>query len=135
MALSLIIPLVDFADPSGSYVALDGLGFWYKGEYLLQTWGILTIGILSAVLAFITIFLFKNRKRQIMLCKINIFLIVLYYVTMGVYANAGIEKFGLIYDSIQFGLALPLIAIILNVLALSKIKKDEKLVRSLDRIR
>ena len=37
--------------------------------------------------------------------------------------------------NLQFGIILPVVALIFDLLAISRIKRDEKLVKSLDRIR
>lgn len=91
---------------------------------------------LSALLAFVNIFLYKKRKQQIKICLITALLIVFYYVTTMVYLTTYLNKIPTEYTlSIQFGIIIPVVALILDLLAMNKIKKDEKLVRSLDRIR
>jgi hypothetical protein len=78
---------------------------------------------------FIAVFLFKNRKRQLTLTVINfilsIILLVLYFLQ--------IQKFqtGIISLSCLFTLAIP----IFLFLAARGIWKDEKLIKSLDRLR
>lgn len=109
---------------------------FYNGEHVLfNTWGLLTFVSLSALLSIITIFLFKKRKLQVALCNINIAVIVVTYITYGVYLNAGLNNLAATFLRIDYGIALPFVAIILLVLAITRIKKDERLVRSLDRIR
>lgn len=134
MVLSVCMPLAYFVDATGGLVILESLGFISR-EGCTYTWGVLTFGILSAVIAFISIFMFKNRKRQMTFCKINALCIVVFYLTVGVYVYSAQTKYNFVFEAAQFGLAFPLIALILNFLAFFKIKSDEKLVRSLDRIR
>ena len=90
---------------------------------------------LSALLALINIFLYKKRKLQMKVGTLTSLLILFFYVTLYVYFNAYTVKYGLTFSSFQFGLILPVIALIFNVLAILRIKKDENLVKSLDRIR
>ncbi len=97
----------------------------------------LTLSILQLIvvlLAMITIFKFKNRTLQIRLNYINIFLTVL--LVGGIfYFSTTLEE--LYYTQAQYGPGgiFPLISIILLFLANHHIKKDEKLIRSADRLR
>lgn len=143
MGLTAFLPLLDlsFLVSSGSEVAQSkyltlysyGIGE-FAGEF--PTWGILTFAILSGLLSLISIFLYKNRKSQLNFCYLTALSIVLYYVTSMVYLNSYVSKIPAEYTfNIQIGIILPVVALIFVLIAISRIKKDEKLVRSLDRIR
>jgi phosphoglycerol transferase MdoB-like AlkP superfamily enzyme len=97
------------------------------------------IAILVGAIAVITILLFKNRGLQIKLCKLNLFLISLLLVACVFFTELMIDKDDPIFSgaTIQYELAvgLPMIALIFNYLAIRFIKKDDKLVRSADRLR
>ena len=88
----------------------------------------------SLILILLTIFLFRNRVLQMTLAKINIFLmlglggLIFYYVWSIAKQLTGIFSFTL-YS------VFPIISAILIYLAFRAIDKDEKLVRSIDRIR
>lgn len=89
--------------------------------------------ILSAIVSFVTIFLFKNRKLQFVIGRIviliNLFLLgVLVYVSLTLPGEVSISKKGI-------GMFLPIVAVLLIVLANKAIKKDEDLVKSADRLR
>ncbi len=89
--------------------------------------------ITSAVLSFVTIFLFKDRKLQFVLGRIiiliNLFLLaLLIYVSLTLPGEASFSEKGI-------GMFLPILAILLLVLANKAIKKDEDLVKSVDRLR
>ena len=131
MTVSVFCPLLSFKD---NFIA-TGAGVFFEGNNQFPTWGVLTIGLLTSVLAFINIFLYKKRKVQVSVCYIITFLIAAFYATFYVYMNSGMQKNNWEMDSYQPCLVLPVVAFILNILAIIKIKKDEKLVRSLDRIR
>ena len=94
--------------------------------------------VLSAVIAFIfvltciIVFLFKKRKLQVQLCWFSNILIVAFYV---LFFLSGFECQGSILEHVKLGMVFPLVGLILNLLAIRFIKKDEKLIRSLDRIR
>jgi hypothetical protein len=98
--------------------------------------GLLGLTILGIITSFIAIFLFKNRPLQGRIAGVSgavtIMLtvlagIVFYQTEQQVPTSAG-GAFG-------FGLALPVIALVLQVMAQRAIKKDEQKVRSMDRLR
>lgn len=101
--------------------------------------GIGTLGGLNILLSVIIIFLFKNRRLQIKLSKLLLLLITFQIVAIFVYLDASIAflnptkaPFAIHY---KFGMFLPFISLIFSYLTIRFIKKDEKLVRSADRLR
>ncbi|WP_218598265.1 DUF4293 domain-containing protein [Polaribacter sp. NJDZ03] len=89
--------------------------------------------LLSAIVSFATIFLFKNRKLQFVVGRlvilINLFLLgLLIYVSLTLPGEVSISEKGI-------GMFLPILVILLIVLANKAIKKDEDLVKSVDRLR
>lgn len=94
------------------------------------------LGIISVCIAFITIGLYKKRMRQIALCAVNSIIIG---VALGLSAYWATQAESNILRDIQggyqYGLFLPAIAIVFNSLAGRFIRRDERLVRSMDRIR
>lgn len=100
------------------------------------TWVIFTFAVFTAILPLINIFLYKMRKLQISIALLTAFFIVAYYVIALVSLNIYLDRIPTSYTlNIQIGIIFPVIALIFDLLAVWKIKKDEKLVRSLDRIR
>ena len=92
-----------------------------------------TAFFVSSILAFVTIFLFKNRQLQFVLGRVNIlinlFLLgLLIYLSLTVSGETAVSEKGI-------GMFLPILAILLLVLANKAIKKDEDLVKSVDRLR
>ena len=82
-----------------------------------------------ALFSFVNIFLYKNRKRQIKICYVNIILQLF---------ALGIAVGGIMLQGKVFGLSIYIylgLACVFVALAIYSIKKDEKLVKSLDRIR
>lgn len=133
MAVTVFSPLL-FISISGSELSLTSFGaFTESVEY--STWGIISIAVACAILPLINIFLYKKRKLQIRIATITSLLIVFFYITLGVYFYSMCSKFDVAFLNIEYGIVLPLIGIITNVLAIRTIRKDENLVRSLDRIR
>ncbi|GGD25929.1 DUF4293 domain-containing protein [Flavobacterium orientale] len=95
--------------------------------------GIAILFIFSAVLSVIAINLYKKRRIQSVLCLLNIVLnlillgLLLFY-SLNVSGDIDISEKGI-------GLGLPVLSIVVLALANNAIKKDEKLVKSSNRIR
>lgn len=99
---------------------------------------VLTIIVILGILAtFIAIFVFKNRIFQIRLVWISIVLGILIPNVAGLQFYLQTDEVGLanVNYSMGFGLFIPLIIIIVLLMAKRNIKKDEKLVKSMDRLR
>ena len=114
---------------------VTSLGILEGEEIIKPTWGIVSMAGLTTVISTISIFLFKNRKRQITLVNICIGLGLFFYATVLIYMLSYYSNFPQMFTSIAHGIVLPLCALIFLFLAKGRIQKDEKLVRSLDRIR
>lgn len=89
--------------------------------------------IVSAILSLVAIFLFKNRKLQFVIGRIiiltNLFLLgLLIYLSLNLSGETSVSEKGI-------GMFLPILAILLVVLANKAIKKDEDLIKSVDRLR
>ncbi|WP_439127544.1 DUF4293 domain-containing protein [Polaribacter sp.] len=102
-----------------------------RESYLLKT--IPVLFLVSAILAFVAIFLFKNRKLQFVIGRlailVNLILLgLLIYVSLTLPGEVSISEKGI-------GMFIPIVAILLIVLANKAIKKDEDLVKSVDRLR
>ncbi|MFD2553963.1 DUF4293 domain-containing protein [Sphingobacterium tabacisoli] len=117
---------------TGSYAAVNNESVKQE-SYLLQS-------IATAVLGFIpivTIFLYKNRKRQLTLIFVEIVLICLFGIWLFVSATDTLslisQSFGA--QNIGVGFFLLPIAIIFLAMAIGGIRKDEKLIKSADRLR
>lgn len=94
--------------------------------------------VLSMALSLITIFRFKHRKDQKMFTRINIFLNIALLAWFFYKIKAFQEEQLTLYNQTGYywiGAFIPLITIVFLILALSGVKKDEKLLRSLDRLR
>jgi len=94
------------------------------------------IAILLIILPLVTIFMFKNRKRQKGMIALNIVaaigFIAAFIMTVGSKNNGTPAPTS---GSYSVAAVLPVFAIVFLFLALNGIRKDEKLVKSLDRLR
>lgn len=87
------------------------------------------------IFSLITLFLYKNRKRQMHIIKLNILVEVLFIGLFFFYYVGSLEKTSGGIASYKAGIFMPLIALIFLVLAYFGVLQDEKLVRSADRLR
>ncbi|GGD28730.1 MULTISPECIES: DUF4293 domain-containing protein [Hyunsoonleella] len=89
--------------------------------------------LVSGALSLITIFLFKNRKLQFVLGRLNI---ILNFFLLGFFVYLSLNLSGETEVSEKgIGMFLPIISIVFLALANKAIKKDEDLVKSVDRLR
>ena len=101
------------------------------GSKLLITMAVLFF--ISALLTFITIFQYKKRQLQFVLGRltilINFFLVgILVYFAQNLSGEIHVSEKGI-------GLLIPIFSIVFVALANKAIKKDEELVKSVDRLR
>ena len=88
-----------------------------------------------AILPLILIFLYKNRKQQTLLCYVYIFLMFGYsfWIAQSVKTVTGGAQLNT--NNFGIGALLSSINIVLIILAAKAIQRDEKLVKSADRLR
>ena len=111
--------------------SIYALDFLDSDSYVLKLIPVLFLA--SAILAFVAIFIFKNRKLQFVIGRltilINLILLgLLIYLSLTLPGEAAVSEKGI-------GMFIPILAILLIVLANKAIKKDEDLVKSADRLR
>lgn len=87
----------------------------------------------SAVLSLISIFLYKNRQLQFVLGRLNI---LLNLILLGLFVYWSLTLSGEMQISEKgIGMLIPIVSIVFLVMANKAIKKDEDLVKSVDRLR
>ncbi|RQO30546.1 DUF4293 domain-containing protein [Taibaiella sp. KBW10] len=101
-----------------------------KNDYLA-----IVLAGLSTIISLVSIFMFKNRKRQIGLIWINILLSIglLFWLFVGL--NSFWNNYPGAQGNLWIGMFLPFITVFFLIFALRGIRKDEKLIKSLDRLR
>ena len=108
-------------------------GFFTDADFdLFDHWSLLALFVSAGLLLFVAIFLYKNRPAQLKFTLVSILLII-----GGVIAGGLLLSQSLAADQFQFafGVALPVLGMVFALLARRGISKDEKLVRSADRLR
>jgi hypothetical protein len=142
IALLFVFPLAQFFAENGAFVfSVTGLKNMVPGEpnafnpVIFLPIIIVAIGI--ALLTVFTVFQYKNRSLQIKLTNIGVLsAIVLIMGIFFLYIPMIEKKINIVPDySKSFGIYLPLVALVFLVMANRAIKRDDKLVRSADRLR
>ena len=131
LVAAMCLPMGSFTDDLGTHV-FKPLGVDI-GNVHQSTWGLFTILMLSAIVAFATIFLYRNRILQIRMSIFNSLLLIGYYLAFIAFYIA--FKDATNSFQIHWALCFPLIAIILNYLAIRAIGRDEVMVKAADRLR
>ncbi|MCC2545795.1 DUF4293 domain-containing protein [Hymenobacter sp. BT175] len=106
------------------------------GQQVQLTWPIGALAIASSLVALYEIFQFRNRFLQLKLGLVNLFLIVATLGSSFYYSNLAEPMLNIkVPGEFEAGFYLPTLALLLNVLANRFIRRDEQLVRSMDRLR
>jgi len=96
---------------------------------------LLGVAIIAALTAVIAIFLFKNRSAQLKLTVVGILAAVAFIALEVTQAEKFGENAGILKLSYLWGALLPVAMIVFFILAAINIRKDNKLVKSLERLR
>ncbi len=126
----VIVGLLAGVLPFLLYIWVDGEGttVFAKNELLVS------IGFyVSAALALVAIFMYKNRQNQFVMNRLNIIL-NLFLLGFFVYRSLSLSGENVISEK-GIGMLIPVFSIVFLVLANRAIKKDEDLVKSVDRLR
>lgn len=93
------------------------------------------VTVIAALVPLVIIFLYKNRKQQIALCYSAILVLIGYSFWMAQTVKKVVGDITLEYKNMGIGLFLTSLSIILIIFAFKAIQRDEKLVKSADRLR
>jgi len=109
------------------YSNLDGT-VWAEDKILY-----IALFVASALLSLLTIFLFEKRQLQFVLGRLNI---ILNFILLGVLIyQSQIISGGAAASEKDIGMLIPVISIVFIAMANKAIKRDEDLVKSVDRLR
>ena len=144
LVVAVILTVICLCMQIGSYNAA-GLdvswvyNLWFTdplGHRHFDVWPLFAILLPTAALGAYTIFIFHNRKIQALFCALNALLIVGWYICFFVVAQMVDDKsWGTVDFVPKWPAVMPAIALIFYLMARHAILADEKLVRSMDRIR
>ena len=116
---------------------------FYNGVFTGETagggpvMGMLAFTILlyvSILIGVITIFMYKKRLLQIRIAALNIGLQIGLTALIYFFAKTAGRELDAVY-SFHYSMVFPLISVVLLIMAIKAIGKDEALIRSMDRIR
>jgi len=93
------------------------------------------ITAIVALIPLVIIFLYKNRKQQIAICYSAILVLIGYSFWMAQTVKKAIGSVQLDTHTMGIGLFLTSLSIVLLILSAKSIQRDEKLVKSADRLR
>jgi len=134
-----------FSNPIGEIVVQNNLylTFWHhkiesaNSELFIpvSTWPVTVLLSTIVLIELIIVFLYKKRQIQIRLCIFNILLLFGFVGLVYFFMNYTFNKQDITKSVFLWPIVCPMIAIILNYLGLKAIQKDDRLVRSYDRIR
>ncbi|RED23530.1 uncharacterized protein DUF4293 [Flavobacterium cutihirudinis] len=108
----------------------DGKAFYFMQDQLYT----ILLG-LSTMLTIVSIISYKKRQNQFVMNRLNI---ILNLILLGLFVYRSLNLSGETVNAVSekgIGMFLPIVAIVLLVLANKAIKKDEDLVKSVDRLR
>jgi hypothetical protein len=143
MAIFAFNPFIDLITPAGTYqMNCMGINLSTPSEIIAETAVIASsqnyiVAILAAlivVMSVIAIFLFKNRMKQMLVCKINILFYITLYVVMGLLIYNNYTLLGATTFKTTTFIVFPICSLITNGLAISAINKDEQMVRDSERM-
>ncbi|PXY46122.1 DUF4293 domain-containing protein [Flavobacterium hydrophilum] len=106
-----------------------------KAFYFMQDQLYTVLLGLSTMLTIISIISYKKRQNQFVMGRLNI---LLNLILLGLFVYRSLNLSGETVNAVSekgIGMFLPIVAIVLLVLANKAIKKDEDLVKSVDRLR
>ena len=145
LAIVVLSGFVIFSPLADLLNKVDNLNYLvdFKGISLIQTtgniiesriWALTSVSMVVPILALIAIFSFKNRVKQIRLTVINMFFILCFYIFLVLYLWPACGRLHADWH-LRIVTVFPLVNLILSYLAIGAIGKDEKLIKSLDRLR
>jgi Domain of unknown function (DUF4293) len=105
--------------------------------YFIKNLAYVALFGLSTTLSVISILTFKKRKKQFVMGRLNI---ILNLILLGLFIYQSLNLSGekdtaLVFSEKGIGMVLPIVSIVFLSLANKAIKKDEDLVKSVDRLR
>ena len=104
-------------------------------QLVINGWPLLVMAIIICALQMVTIFLYKKRMLQIRISTFNLILMIGFIGVSWFFIHSSKKTMGEFVYAFKAAISFPLVAAILNYLAIRAIGRDEALVRSVDRIR
>lgn len=134
ISLMLFFSLADFNVKGMDYsLRADSLMNMTSNQAELVIWPLFILLIVMLLMPFVTIFFYKKRMYQIRMLIFSSVLNVLFYGLF--FYEMSVVKKMMTVNSIHYSywiLAMPLIAVVFNIMSIRRIGQDEMLIRSLN---
>ncbi len=132
------VPFAEIVSAKGEIYRFDLKGFYSTDSLnptiLIGNLSIVILDVISIILLIVSLIQYKNRSRQILLSRLTIFILLILIALNCLNLWRSVNFVPGNYQ-LKIFLVLPLIAIVLIYMAIKAIKKDEKFLKSANRIR
>lgn len=136
MVITLFVPWTVYSVNETLFGSFDLFQLSMNGAVFTLPVFVSVIG--SVILSMVSVFLFSNRIKQMQLVRMSLLFSLIAFLSFAVLHYIAISRAGESGDvSIEYSpiVVIPLIAAVLQWMAYRAIKKDENLVKSVDRLR
>jgi peptidoglycan/LPS O-acetylase OafA/YrhL len=134
-----LFPYIQVLNAAGAAQVLKVTGVYENvNGQVVQTEPFLLLTIATVIVGFIPfliIFYYQNRKRQLTISYLAILVVIVYSFWLATNARKVIGEVELELGNYAIGAILPSLAIFFLILAIRGIRRDEKLIKSADRLR
>lgn len=134
-----LFPYVQFLTPDGKAKAIKITGVYESmGDQVVRSeefLGLTIAAVIIALLPLVVIMFYKNRKKQMALCYVTIAAILGYSFWLSSVTKSIIGGMQLQFQNYGIGILLPSVSILFVIFAIKNIRKDEKLIKSTERLR
>ena len=141
LLLLFLFPYLQYFDNYGVGMAIKITGIYQgvsEGVVQVESNILQTIAtVVASLLPLLTISFFRDRKKQIKLALVNMFIVILLGIWFFFTARSAVELVNksIAIENIGIGALLIPLSIVFLALAIKGIRKDEKLIKSVDRLR
>ena len=137
LAIAIICIGLALIFPFGTYDGIEFNVFGVNKISVINSYPLIYNVIASIILSLLAIFTFKNRKRQQLYNKVNFVILLILLVGIFIGFNNLKSSLDIAKENISYGIGmfLPIVALVAIIMAYRAIKKDEDLIKSMDRIR
>ena len=128
MSIFTFMPVIGLINDGGNFL----VGAVTTNGVNQQSWVLLILDVVVVLLSLITIFKYKNLKKQITFCSVLLLLVIALLATIGVMM---LMQKGQSIAVVQWTIAFPFVSMVLVMLARGGMKHDKKVLSDSERIR
>ena len=139
MVFLIVLPIAEVVIGGGEILVYYNYGIKRyvaeNSEIIVYTVPVTIITCVIGIISFINIFLYTNRNMQMRICLYNILLLAGLMVLIYFYFVVIKKRLNVSSHTFKLSIVFPIISLILTLMALRGIRKDEALVKSYERLR